>query len=98
GASVNYNMAGSGGQTANITLDGADNSVRDNGSRANIPNYVPPSDAVAEFKMETVSFDASTGMSQGGVMNVSLKSGTNQLHGTTYFQVTPQDWTANQFF
>src|ERR1019366_5916894 len=31
GMSVNYNMAGSGQQTANITLDGADNSVRDQG-------------------------------------------------------------------
>lgn len=98
GASVNYNMAGSGAQTAGITMDGADNSVRDQSSRATIPNYVPPSDAVSEFKLETVSFDASTGMSQGGVMNVSLKSGTNKLHGTAYFSTQPQDWTANQFF
>lgn len=98
GATVNYNTAGSGAESSGITMDGADNSVRDQSGRATIPNYVPPSDAVAEFNVETVSFDAASAATAGGVMNISLKSGTNQLHGSFYFQDAPEVWSANQFF
>ncbi len=37
--------------------------------------------AVAEFKVQTAPFDASAGHTVGSVVNVSTKSGTNQLHG-----------------
>lgn len=43
--------------------------------------FVPPSDMIAEFKVETSHFDA-TSRSPGGAVNVALRSGTNKLHGT----------------
>src|SRR6185436_20092536 len=46
--------------------------------------YVPPVDSVQEFKIITNSYDAQYGRTGGGVVNVSLKSGTNMLHGTLY--------------
>ena len=37
-----------------------------------------------EFKVQTSTFDAQFGQTQGGVTNISIKSGTNQFHGTVY--------------
>ncbi len=47
-------------------------------------SYVPPVDAVEEFKVVTGAYDAQYGRNGGGVVAVSLKSGTNALHGTAY--------------
>lgn len=47
-------------------------------------SFVPPADMVQEFKVQTSIFDASIGHSPGGVVNVMLRSGTNELHGTLY--------------
>jgi len=44
----------------------------------------PPVDAIREFEVLTGNYDASFGRNAGGQVNVALKSGTNQLHGTVY--------------
>ncbi len=44
----------------------------------------PPVDAIQEFEVLTHSYDASFGRSVGGQINVVLKSGTNDVHGTVY--------------
>ncbi|HYT76103.1 MAG TPA: TonB-dependent receptor [Vicinamibacterales bacterium] len=62
-----------------FTLDGSPNMA--NGRRV---AFVPPSDAVQEFKVETSSFDASSGHTTGANVNVTLKSGTNRLSGSGY--------------
>ncbi len=49
------------------------------------PSYTPPPDLVAEFKIQTATYDASVGRTAGGAINVALKSGANQLHGTLYY-------------
>ena len=97
GASVAYAMGGSDSKSATITLDGADNTQRD-GSRILMPNFVPPSDAVAEMKVQTATFDGTIGATGGGVINVSLKSGTNELHGTSYYSFIRTGLTANTFY
>jgi hypothetical protein len=45
-------------------------------------SYAPPVDAIEEFKVQTASTDASYGRTSGGVVNLTLRSGTNQLHGS----------------
>jgi hypothetical protein len=45
-------------------------------------NYAPPVDAIEEFKIGTSSVDASYGRTSGGVVNMTLRSGTNQLRGS----------------
>src|SRR6266436_2788012 len=47
--------------------------------------YSPPPGVVQEVKVQTASFDASSGYMTGVTVNMSLKSGTNQLHGQTYY-------------
>ena len=44
--------------------------------------FAPLVDGIQEFKVSTPSSDASLGLSGGGVMNMTMKSGTNQFHGT----------------
>ncbi|MBS1824174.1 MAG: carboxypeptidase regulatory-like domain-containing protein [Acidobacteria bacterium] len=42
--------------------------------------YAPPTEAVAEFKVQTATYDASVGRAPGGNVNVVLRSGTNDFH------------------
>ena len=44
----------------------------------------PPVDAIREFEVLTSSYDASFGRNGGGQVNVILRSGSNQFHGTAY--------------
>ncbi|MGH8246173.1 MAG: carboxypeptidase-like regulatory domain-containing protein, partial [Gammaproteobacteria bacterium] len=60
--------------------------------------YSPPPGVVQEVKVETASFDASVGYLTGVSVNMSLKSGTNQLHGQTYYFNQNPAVAANQFF
>ena len=69
----------------NYLLDGIDNN-----SNAvdflNGTNFVvlPPVDAISEFKVQTADFSAELGRSAGAVINVSIKSGTNSIHGAAW--------------
>ncbi len=69
----------------NYLLDGIDNN-----SNAvdflNGTNFVvlPPVDAIQEFKVQTGSFSAELGRSAGAVLNATIKSGTNRLHGAVW--------------
>lgn len=60
--------------------------------------FVPPSDAVGEFKLETTAFDASYGNTSGAIINVMSKSGTNQFRGSIYDQHYQQRWNATPHF
>ncbi len=44
----------------------------------------PPVDAIREFEVLTGNYDASFGRNAGGHVNVALKSGANELHGSLY--------------
>jgi hypothetical protein len=78
-----------------FTLDGIPN-TDDNGSMR--VAFVPPADAVQEFKVETATFDAQNGHSAGASVNVALRSGTNGLHGTLYEFVRNDVLSGNDFF
>ncbi|QHN05438.1 TonB-dependent receptor [Granulicella sp. WH15] len=69
----------------NFILDGVDNNTNLvdflNGS-----TYVvrPPPDALSEFSLQTSNFSAEFGHSAGAVLSASIKSGTNQIHGSAW--------------
>jgi hypothetical protein len=97
---VGYTMDGARSNRSDIMLDGSVNSASGNTGTRNelISSWVPPADLVSEFKVQTAPFDASVGQTEGGVINVSLKSGTNALHGTAYYVKMAPELTANLFF
>ena len=72
---------GGAAQGANeILLDG----VPDTGTQGTTgrrPGLLPPPDSVAEVKTEAFNMDAAAGGAGGGTVEMTTKSGTNQLHG-----------------
>src|SRR5436190_6265592 len=83
----------------NYLLDGVDNNSMSE-DMVNQASYVvgPPPDAIAEFKVQTNSMSAEFGRSGGAVLNVTIKSGTNQLHGTVYEFLRNSALDAKNFF
>ena len=69
----------------NYLLDGIDNNS-DTVDFLNGTNFVvlPPVDAIEEFKVETSGFSAEHGRSGAAVLNATIKSGTNQFHGSAW--------------
>ncbi len=64
-------------QSDNFILDGMDN----NQTSENQLGFTPSPDAIQEFNLITSNASAEFGNFQGGVINASIKSGTNQFHG-----------------
>jgi hypothetical protein len=89
---VNGNRA----QANNFLLDGIDN----NQVSDNYTAYQPNVDAIQEVKMITNNASAEFGNFQGGIMNIIMKGGTNQFHGTAFefFQndkLNANNWARN---
>lgn len=55
-------------------------------------SYIPPQDAIASVNVVTNSFTADQGTAGGSVINVTIKSGTNQFHGSAW------EYTSNNHF
>jgi hypothetical protein len=71
-----------GGNTStknDIILDGSPSMTGQKSS------YTPPMDAVSEVNLQQNAVDAEFGHSAGGVLSVSMKSGTNDPKGTVYY-------------
>jgi hypothetical protein len=94
---VNYSMGGTRGNLNDVTIDGAPTTATANANEVTA-SYVPPTDIVQEFKVQTATFDAQFGQTQGGVTNISIKSGTNDLHGSAGYSFYRPALLANDFF
>ena len=89
GGSGSFNGARSG--QINQQIEGIDNNdAANNSSAANqggiqsIPGVLMPLDAIEEFSVQSQS-GAEVGRNGAAVVNLIIKSGTNQLHGTAYY-------------
>src|SRR4029453_16921311 len=94
GALADWSMNGGQNRNNEFLLDGAPNNANQGGN--NIA-YVPPAEAVQEMKISTNSYDAQYGRTAGGVINMSLKSGTNAFHGVGYDFMRRKGLAANSF-
>lgn len=94
---VGYAMDGTRGNRSDLTIDGAPSTATANANEV-IASYVPPSDIIQEFKVQTATFDAQFGNTEGGVTSISIKSGTNDLHGSGYYFGEPIGLAANDVF
>ncbi len=94
---VGFAINGVRGNRMDLTIDGVASTATANANEV-IASYVPPSDIVAEFKVQTATFDAQFGNTEGSVTSISIKSGTNSLHGSAYLFKEPGTWAANDTF
>lgn len=80
-------------QTNNYVLDGIDNNQNDNNDVAYSPNV----DAIQEFNLITQNPSAEFGNYLGGIINATIKSGTNSYHGTVFEFLRNDVLDANQW-
>jgi hypothetical protein len=94
---ANFAMGGARGIRSDLLIDGAPSTATANANEV-IATYVPPTDSTQEFRVQTATFDAQFGNTEGGVTSIATKSGTNDYHGTVYYWIEPGGWAANDFF
>ena len=85
-----FNSNGQWAVQNNFLLDGVDNNsqvmgIQDRKAQVLVPNI----DAIQEFQVQTSNYTAEFGRGAGAVVNVSIKSGTNAIHGTVA-RIPPQ--------
>jgi carboxypeptidase family protein len=93
GAISNSSLSGNRGKANEVLLDGISNVGADN-----TITFTPSIDATQEFKVQTNTYDAEFGRSAGGVINVTVKSGANQVHGSLFEFFRNNALDANNFF
>jgi hypothetical protein len=93
-AAGNYQIGGGASNQGSVLVDGA--SV--NTLYGNAVELVMDQDSVQEFNVQTHNNTAEFGNYNGGVINMSTKSGTNQFRGSAYEYVRNTIFDANDFF
>ncbi len=88
----------------NWQIDGVDNNdfwhnipAVNQGGVSGIAGVVLPIDSIDEFSSQTQS-GAEAGRNAGGTVNLVLKSGTNNLHGSAYYYDRNEFWSASSPF
>jgi len=96
---TNFVSNGQRNATAEVRIDGALVSAPEQGEGATSNVYYEPSvEIVQEFKVQNNSYSAEFGSNGGTVVNLVLKSGTNNFHGSAWW-FGQRGWLdANEFF
>ena len=89
-----FAVNGAGRNANNIKIDGASS----NNIWVEVAGYIPSLEAIETVSVVTNGFEASQGLAGGAVVNVHIKSGTNQLHGTLFGFNSNNAITARPFF
>ncbi len=96
---TNFVSNGQRNATAEVRLDGALTSAPEQGEGGTTNVYYQPSvEIVQEFKVENNSFSAEYGNNGGTVVNMVLKSGTNNFHGSGWWYGQRSALDANDWF
>jgi hypothetical protein len=80
-------------QSNNFILDGMDN----NQTSDNLLSFTPTPDSIQEFNLITNNASAEFGNFMGGIVNASIKSGTNRFHGDVWEFFRNDILNANQW-
>jgi hypothetical protein len=81
-------------QNDNFILDGIDN----NETLVNTIVFFPPADAIDEFRVQTSVAPAQFGRAGGALVVTTLKSGTNNIHGSAFWFNRNKNLNARNFF
>jgi hypothetical protein len=91
---ANFQIGGGMANQSTTWLDGSPV----NGGYINITALIPTQDSLQEFKVATNNLSPEYGRFAGGVVNLTTKSGTNQLHGSAWEFLRNKELNANTFF
>jgi hypothetical protein len=78
---LQYNVNGTNSSSNNVRIDGAS---QYNLFLPHVTAYVPALESIETVNVVTNNFDAEQGLAGGAAINVQIKSGTNQLHGSAF--------------
>ena len=87
-----------GSGSSEFTLDGVPNTATGGEQDYGRVAFVPPAEAVSEFRVETASFDAAAGHTAGANVNVTIKNGTNRFSGSAYYFYRDEKLAEKDFF
>ncbi len=90
----NFSIGGGRYKSSEVMIDG----VPGTAGFGNTVTTVPTVEGTQEFKVQSSNLSAEWGRFGGGVVNVSTKSGTNELHGSLFEFVRNSAFDANEFF
>jgi len=92
-SAITTNGAGSGTNAMNYMIDGATNTINSSGQIA----FIPPSDAVQEIRVMTNAYDSSIERTAAGTVNMTIKSGGSNFHGSLYGRDINNAFNANYY-
>ncbi len=92
--SFSLSVGGSRPNSTDWLLDGVDNNELTAGGIAILPDI----DALQEFKVLTYNYSAEYGTRGGPAVLLTIKSGTNQIHGSLFEYLRNTDLDARSFF
>jgi len=92
---LTFNVNGVSYSINNTRIDGASNN---NPWLAHITSFVPTLESIETVNVVTNSFDAEQGLAGGAAINVQIKSGTNDLHGSIFENHSDNRLAAKSFF
>lgn len=90
-----FNVNGTSRTSNNTRIDGASSA---NLQMPHVAAYVPALESIDTVNVVTNSFDAEQGLAGGAAINVQVKSGTNELHGSGFEYHSNQRIKAKPFF
>jgi hypothetical protein len=93
--SLRFNVNGTSGSNNNTRIDGASST---NIWLPHMVGYIPSLDAIETVDVVTNSFDAEQGLAGGAAINVQIKSGTNDVHGSAFWFHNNNQTKAKPFF
>ncbi len=92
---LQFNVNGTSSSSNNTRIDGASST---NVWLPHIVAYVPALESIETVNVVTNSFDAEQGLAGGAAINVQIKSGTNELHGSVFEYYNSNATKAKPFF
>ncbi len=92
---LQFNVNGTSSSSNNTRIDGASST---NVWLPHVVAYVPALESIETVNVVTNSFDAEQGLAGGAAINVQIKSGTNELHGSAFEYYNSNATKAKPFF
>lgn len=94
----NFISNGTRNATADVLMDGVTTTNFEQNSGILFPLYTPSVDAVQEFVVQETNFSAEYGFTGSTIVNMVIRSGTNQIHGSAYDFLRNSVMDSNNFF